>query len=147
MRGELLPLAFGGLRARRLRSTLSAAGIALGIAAMVAVLGISASSRTNLLAELDALGTNLLTVEPGQTLVGDDATLPEEAPGMISRIGPVQSTAATTRVSTTVRRTDHIPSAETGGIAVRAAQPNLLSTLQATLRAGRCLDAATRRHP
>ncbi len=62
-------------------------------------------------------------MEAGQTLIGDDAQLPEEAPGMIGRIGPVQATAATTRVSTTVRRTDHIPEAETGGIAVRAAQP------------------------
>ena len=79
---DLLRLAGGGLKARRLRSILSAAGIAIGIAAMVAVLGISASSRTNLLAELDALGTNLLTVEPGQTILGDDAKLPEEAPGM-----------------------------------------------------------------
>ncbi len=144
---DLLALAGGGLRARRLRSILSAAGIALGIAAMVAVLGISASSRTNLLAELDALGTNLLTVEAGQTLIGGDAKLPETAPGMISRIGPVQATAATARVSTTVRRTDHIPEAETGGIAVRAAQPGLASTLRATLSAGRFLDAATDRYP
>jgi ABC-type lipoprotein release transport system permease subunit len=144
---SLLRLAGGGLKARRLRSILSAAGIALGIAAMVAVLGISASSRTNLLAELDALGTNLLTVEPGQTILGADATLPEEAPGMISRIEPVQSTAATTRVSANVRRTDHIPEAETGGIAVRAAQPNLLATLEGTLRSGRFLDAATDRYP
>src|SRR5207253_1861562 len=143
----LLALAGGGLRARRLRSILSAAGIALGIAAMVAVLGISASSRTNLLAELDALGTNLLTVEAGQTLIGGDAKLPETAPGMISLIGPVQATAATARVSTTVRRTDHIPEAETGGIAVRAAQPGLASTLRATLSAGRFLDAATDRYP
>ena len=144
---SLLAPAFGGLRARRLRSALSAAGIALGIAAMVAVLGISASSRTNLLAELDALGTNLLTVEPGQTLLGGDAKLPATAPGMIGRIAAVHSTAATTRVSATVRRTDHIPSTETGGIAERAAQPGLASTLQATLSAGRFLDPATERYP
>jgi putative ABC transport system permease protein len=114
---------------------------------MVAVLGISASSRTNLLAQLDALGTNLLTVEAGQTLIGDDAQLPEEAPGMIGRIGPVEATAATTRVSANVRRTDHISEAETGGIGVRAAQPQLAATLKATLRAGRFLDAATGRYP
>jgi putative ABC transport system permease protein len=144
---DLLRLAGGGLRARRLRSILSAAGIALGIAAMVAVLGISASSRTNLLAELDALGTNLLTVEAGQTIIGGEAKLPETAPGMISRIGPVESTAATARVSATVRRTDRISSSETGGIAVRAAQPNLAETLEATVSKGRFLDAATDRYP
>jgi len=144
---SLLGLAASGLRTRRLRSTLSAAGIALGIAAMVAVLGISASSRTNLLAELDALGTNLLTVEAGQTLLGADAKLPATAPGMIGRVEAVQSTAATARVSATVRRTDHIPATETGGLAVRAAQPGLASTLQATMAAGRFLDAATERYP
>ena len=144
---DLLALAGGGLRARRLRSILSAAGIALGIAAMVAVLGISASSRTNLLAELDALGTNLLTVEAGQTLRGGEAKLPAAAPGMISRIGPVESTAATARVSTTVRRTDRISASETGGIAVRAAQSNLAETLHATVAAGRFLDGATDRYP
>ncbi|HVW33805.1 MAG TPA: ABC transporter permease, partial [Acidimicrobiia bacterium] len=147
MIGDLVSLALAGLGSRRLRSALSAAGIALGIAAMVAVLGISASSRTNLLAELDALGTNLLTVQPGQTLFGENATLPDTAPGMISRIGPVQATAATSPVSATVRRTDRVPATETGGIAVRAAQPELAATLQATMRAGRFLDAATDRYP
>ena len=72
-----------GLRTRRLRTGLSALGIAIGIAAMVSVLGISASSKADLLAELDRLGTNLLTVTPGRTLFGDDAVLPKEAVGMI----------------------------------------------------------------
>ena len=136
-----------GLRTRRLRTGLSGLGIALGIAAMVSVLGISASSRADLLAQLDRLGTNLLTVTPGQTLFGEDAALPEESVGMIGRIGPVESVSATGNVSANVRRTDLIPESETGGISVKAARTDLLGVLGGTVRSGRFLDAATGRHP
>src|SRR3954466_5806077 len=80
-----------GLRTRPLRAVLSALGIAIGIAAMVSVVGISSSSRAEVDRTLDALGTNLLTVGPGQTLFGENATLPEESVAMIGRIGPVES--------------------------------------------------------
>ena len=83
---ELVRIGARGVGSRRLRSTLTALGIAVGIAAMVAVLAISDSSRASLLATLDRLGTNLLTVSPGQTFLGDDAALPDEAPAMIRRI-------------------------------------------------------------
>ena len=144
---DLVALGSTGLRTRRLRAGLSAAGIAIGIAAMVAVLGISASSRSDLLAELDALGTNLLTVGPGQTIFGEDATLPPQAAAMIGRIGPVESTAATAPVSAAVYRTDRIPESESGGISVRAADPELASTLSAGLARGAFLNDATARYP
>src|SRR3954449_12057323 len=76
-----------GLRARPLRAGLSALGIAIGTAAIVAILGLSASSQAGLLAEIDRLGTNLLTVEAGQSLTGEDAILPLEAPARVSRLG------------------------------------------------------------
>src|ERR687886_1139405 len=79
-----------GLRVRPTRAALSALGIAIGIAAMVAVLGISASSKADLLAELDRLGTNLLRVAPGQSFLGEDATLPESAAAMLRRVAGVQ---------------------------------------------------------
>ena len=75
-----------GLRTRKLRAGLSALGIAIGVAAIVAVLGLSASSQAGLLAEIDQLGTNMLTVENGQTLFGQPAELPKTAPAMIGRI-------------------------------------------------------------
>jgi putative ABC transport system permease protein len=106
---DLAGVAGTGLRTRRLRAALSALGIAIGIAAMVAVLGISESSRADLLAQLDALGTNLLTVTPGETFLGEDATLPEESLGMLRRVGPVQQVAATGNIDATVRRSDQIP--------------------------------------
>jgi putative ABC transport system permease protein len=137
-----------GLRTRRLRAALSAVGIAIGIASMVAVLGISESSRADLLAELDRLGTNLLRVAPGQSFLGEDADLPETAAAMIGRAQGVEATASTKTMSdVTVRRNDLIDPAETGGITVAAADPSLPGTLGATLAHGRFLDAATGRYP
>ncbi len=131
-----------GLRGKRARALLTALGIAIGIAAMVAVVGISASSRADLLAELDRIGTNLLQVTPGRSVFGEDAALPTTAPAMIRRIGPVTAAASTTRVDATVRRTDLIPATDTGGIAVLAAEPELQGVLDATLASGRFLDDA-----
>jgi putative ABC transport system permease protein len=144
---DLARIGAGGLRARRIRTGLTALGIAIGIAAMMAVLGISESSRADLLAQLDRLGTNLLTVNAGRTLFGEGSALPEEAPGMIGRIAPVEGVAGVEAVFVSVRRTDLIPKAETGGIAVLAADASLLGTLEGTLADGRNLDAAMARYP
>ncbi|WP_250035790.1 ABC transporter permease [Paractinoplanes maris] len=134
---DLLRLGGYGLQSRPLRAVLSALGIAIGIAAMTAVVGISASSRADLDRALDALGTNLLTVTPGQTMFGEEAVLPDSAVPMIGRIAPVQSATATGVVaSTAVYRTDRIPAGETGGLAVLAAQPDLLSTVGAAFSHG-----------
>ena len=144
---DLVGVAGAGLRTRRLRAALSALGIAIGIAAMVAVLGISESSRADLLAQLDSLGTNLLRVTPGETFFGADAKLPEESLGMLGRVGPVEQVAATGNTGASVRRSDLIPEAETGGISVLAADPKLLGTLGGELADGRFLNRATARYP
>lgn len=144
---DLFRLGWVALRARRVRSLLSALGIAIGIASMVAVLGISASSRAGLLAQLDRLGTNLLTVKPGQTMLGEDANLPREAAAMSSRVGPVQQVARVRYLDASVRRTNYIDEAETGGIRVMAADVNLLKTLAGSLKEGTFLNSASARYP
>jgi putative ABC transport system permease protein len=144
---DVARLGAAGLRTRPLRVSLSALGIAIGIGAMLAVLGISASSRADLDRQLTALGTNLLTVAPGTTVLGAPASLPTAAEPMIGRIGPVQAAAATGRVDAAVYRNDHIPAGQTGGIAVLAAGQRLPQTLHATLGAGAWLNPATARYP
>lgn len=129
-----------GLHARPLRAFLSAIGIAIGIAAMVAVVGVSTSSRAELDRALDRLGTNLLTVGPGQTMGGTRARLPKEAVAMVSRIGPVRSVSATGTVPAAVYRTDRIPKEENGSIAVLAARADLPATVGLTVRRGRWLN-------
>ena len=139
--GDLLRVASIGLRSRRLRASLSALGIAIGIAAMVAVLGISESSKADLLASLDRLGTNLLVAQAGSGLMGgDDATLPTTSEAMLRRIGPVREVSSVTSVDATVRRTDLIAGDRTGGITVKAADTRLLATLVGELADGEWLD-------
>jgi len=144
---ELVLGGWRGLRARKLRTALSCLGVAIGIAAAVAVLGISASSRANLIAELGAEG-NLLTVNAGQSFDGSPAPLPLTAEPMIARIPPVESVTATGYVAgATVRRTAAVPAVDSGGISVLAAQPGLLATLGGRVAAGTFLNAATARYP
>jgi putative ABC transport system permease protein len=145
---DLVLVGAGGLATRRLRAGLSALGVAIGIAAIVAVLGISSSSKADLLAQLDRLGTNLLTVAPGQTFGGEDATLPTQSVAMLRRIGPVQQAAAIAAVpDTPVYRNDHIPTGETGGLSVAAADLDLLQAVGGTVATGRFLNPATARYP
>jgi putative ABC transport system permease protein len=145
---ELIAVAVQGIRTRRLRAALSALGIAIGIGAMVAVVGVSASSQANLLSTIDKLGTNLLTVGPGQTFLGANEVLPSYASGAINHMAAVQHSAAVYQVSSaTVRRTPYVPTEQTGGIGVDAASANLLGTIGGELAAGRFLDAASERFP
>ncbi|MDQ3867641.1 MAG: ABC transporter permease [Actinomycetota bacterium] len=144
---DVLRVATAGLATRRSRAVLSAMGIAIAIASMVAVLGISESSKADLVAKLDRLGTNLLTAKPGQTLFGDAAKLPKAAEEMASRIRGVEQVSKVGSVDATVRRTDYIDPIETGGLTVMATDSNLVGTVGGRLSAGRFLDAATARYP
>lgn len=140
---DALRLGMTGLRARFGRAALTALGIAIGIAAIVAVLGISASGRADLLAALDELGTNLLRVTPGQGVFGTAQSLPPESVDMLGRVGPVERTTAASLVDATVRRNDLIDELETGGLAVVATRPDLPDVLNTDVIDGRYLDEAT----
>ena len=131
--GDLARVASVGIRTRRVRAALSALGIAIGVAAIVAVLGLSASSQAGLLAEIDKLGTNLLTVSNGQTLFGQPAELPLVAPGMIARVGPVQQVQETGSTAASVYRSPLIPSVNTNALSVQAASLGLPATVGTTL--------------
>jgi putative ABC transport system permease protein len=145
---DLAAVGLDGLRGRPLRAVLSALGIAIGVAAMVALVGISTVSRAGLMAEIEQLGTDLLTVEPGTSLLGKESRLPAGAEGRVSRIPGVTGVSATGLVEdATVRRTDRIPSTTTSGVSVRAARTDLLETLGGTVRSGAFLNAATGRYP
>jgi putative ABC transport system permease protein len=145
---DVLRVGGHGLRARPLRVILSALGIAIGIAAMVAVVGISTSSRAKLDQLLDALGTNLLTAGPGSKIFGGEAKLPPDAVAMVGRIGPVQSVSAIGSVTDAkVYRSDKIPTTRSGGIGTYAARTNLPGTVGATIASGTWLNDATAQYP
>ncbi len=136
-----------GLRTRKLRAGLSALGIAIGVAAIVAVLGLSSSSSAGLLAEISKLGTNLLTVQNGQSLFGGTAELPKAAPAMIGRIGPVTSVQQTGTVNVDVFRGPLIPTIDTNALSVDAASLGLLRAVGTTVAQGSYLNAATAQEP
>jgi putative ABC transport system permease protein len=127
---------------------LSALGIAIGIAAMIAVVGTSTSSRAQLNRLLDSLGTNLLTVAPGLTLFGEQATLPDQSVPMIGRIRSVESVTAIGLLrDAKVYRTNRIPAVQSGGIGTYAVRADLLGTVRGTVRSGIWLNDAVARYP
>ncbi|RSN02066.1 ABC transporter permease [Nonomuraea sp. WAC 01424] len=136
-----------GLRARTSRVVMSALGIAIGIATMISVIGISASGQEQLLRQLDQLGTNLLRVEPGKALMGDPVKLHPDAALMVRRISGVTDASVTGTVDASVRRTDRIPKEDTGGLTVQATSLDLLSTLDGRMGTGRWFDEAIARQP
>ena len=145
---DLLRLSSVGLRTRKLRAALSALGIAIGVAAIVAVLGLSSSSQAGLINQLNSLGTNLLTVSNGQTLLGQNAELPEQAPGMISRIAGVTDVQDTSVVNDVhAYRSPLIPAVNTNVLTVQATSLDLLSATRSTLAQGHFLNPATAREP
>ena len=141
---ELLGSAFQGLRSRRLWAALSALGIAIGIGAMVAVVSVSASAQANLLAEIDALGTNLLTVTPGQTFTGANEVLPDPSVAMIAHMRNIESDAAVYQLAhANVYRTPFVPALRRpeGSPSTLPAKTCLRAS---SIASGRFLDAVVR---
>ncbi|HEY3954710.1 MAG TPA: ABC transporter permease [Streptosporangiaceae bacterium] len=144
---DLARLAAVGLRTRKLRAALSALGIAIGVAAIVAVLGLSSSSAAALNAEIAALGTNLLTVQNGSSLSGQPAELPTYAPSMIGRLPGVYTVQSTGSTTASAYRSPLIPSVNTNALTVDAATLGLPATAGTSLAQGRYLNAATANEP
>ncbi|MFD4535487.1 ABC transporter permease [Kitasatospora sp. NPDC058397] len=144
---DVLHVGSAGLRTRPLRVVLSALGIAIGIATMIAVVGISSSSKAQLLRQLDQLGTNMLVASPGQGLFGEKVKLPEESTGMLGRVPGVEQVGATGDLAQSVRRSEKIPDGETGGITVKAATEGLLDVVRGAVGSGTWLNEANGRYP
>jgi putative ABC transport system permease protein len=145
---DLGGLASVGLRTRKLRATLSALGISIGVAAIVAVLGLAASSSAGLLAEIAQLGTNLLTVTNGTSITGQPAELPIAAPGMVGvlhGVTAVQYTGALSNVN--AYRSPYIPTIQTNALSVDASSTGLPAGVSTSMAQGRYLNAATENEP
>ncbi len=137
---DLFFVALYGVRARRGRAALTSIGIGIGIAAIVAVTGISASGRADLLATLESLGTNLIKASPQAGFFGTQEKLPDGVVGMIERIGPVEEVTSTTQTDLIVRRSDFISEFEGGGISTIVTSPELLQVVGGNLIEGRFIQ-------
>lgn len=141
-------LAWRGLRAHPLRAALSAAGIAIGIAAMIAVLGISVSSQARVQAALSELGTNLLTATAGNDLLGKSTALPEDAADRVRRIDGVEHAAWTADLDKVkVYRNALVDPNASGGIGVLVAGGGLLDATGASVRVGKWLEGDAAKLP
>ncbi|WP_055587622.1 ABC transporter permease [Peterkaempfera griseoplana] len=144
--GDILRLGLIGVRVRKLRAALSALGISIGIATMIVVTGIPASSKQALLTQLTALGTNMLQAQ-AQPNQNPPVLLPPSADAMAARIGPVTDTGAVANTHRTVQRNDHSDPSDSVGISVLAVRDGLLSAVNGSVHTGRFLTPATDRFP
>ena len=144
---DVLRLAGTGLRARPMRAFLSALGIAIGIAAMIAVVGVSTSSRAQLTAQLESLGTNMLTLTPGSDLTGTEVKFPTDAVGRVDKIDGVRQSSSTSLVKASVYRSSLSDKAATGGISALVAEPGLLDVVAGEVDKGAWLNPATSSYP
>lgn len=144
---DIFKVSVSGLRTRKLRSALSALGITIGIAAVVGVLGLSASGNADLIRELDSLGTNLLTIEAGQGFGAEEASLPDGAAAMLRRITPVYEVSSVTRISGQVFRNNLIEDGRTKGITIIASDLNLLQSQRGSMQNGYFLNELNSTYP
>ncbi|WP_239451971.1 ABC transporter permease [Frondihabitans sp. PAMC 28766] len=150
---KLLPsdvarLGFAGLVARPTRAILSALGIAIGIAAMIAVVGISSSSQAQLAAALDRLGTNLLTAAPGETVFGDERPLPYEVQGLVERVDGVENAGTVGLLKdVSAYRSAATLKSDTNGLTVMTASMQLLGVVGGHLARGSWFTDGTSRYP
>ena len=146
--GDLFSLGLHGLKSRPMRAVLSALGIAIGIAAMISVIGISTSSQALIKDKLSQLGTNMLTVSQGTDLLGQDTELPPNSVALVRRIPGVQFASSTAHLKDVfVYRSSMIEPSRTGGLSVSAADLDLLDATGAQIHTGRWLDQATAQFP
>lgn len=144
---DRMSISFEAMTARPVRAVLSGLGIALGVAALVAVVGLGSSSKAQISQELEALGTNMLTITAGQSVFGADSALPPEAASMVARVGPVTEVSQTGSVDASVYLNEHVDPLGTNGISVLATDTGLLATLRGTMAQGSWFNEATADFP
>ncbi|MFL0575904.1 ABC transporter permease [Brevibacterium luteolum] len=145
---DLLRLGWHGVRAHPARATLSALGIAIGIAAMISVIGISLSSQARVQEQLAALGTNMLTVSPGESFNGDKTSLPADSAERLRRIDGVEQVSWIAELEgAQAYRNTYIDPGQTNGLTVAAADEQLLSVTSTQLRNGAWFNRATGQYP
>jgi putative ABC transport system permease protein len=145
---DMVRLASRGLRGHPLRFVLSVAGIAIGISAMVAILGVAQSSKAELNAVLSEFGTDLIEVRAGEDREGTYTRLPATAQTMLDNIGPVTAASSLAELDGMgAYRTPYVPAGRTSSVYVAAVDSSLAETLRAEVRAGRWFSVVDEEYP
>ncbi len=148
--GDVLSLGTLGLRTRKGRTAMASIGIAIGVASLIALVGIINSGEADAQRDLLEQGIDVLELTPGTSFAEDPELLPDAAAAIDTHMKEVSVVASIRRVPATLRKTDLIPEVETGGIrifAVEADDLDLLIPLRGGVATGRFHDAATLQVP
>jgi ABC-type antimicrobial peptide transport system permease subunit len=145
---DLLNEAVAGMLARPARTLLTVAGTVLGIAALVATLGLSKTAGSQIVGRFDALAATQVTAEPAQnSSIGGAAkpTLPWDVEDRISRLNGVVAVGAYGEVDTGGKAVRAVDIEDRTGqssaqMHVVAATPGLLSALRGHISTGRWFD-------
>ncbi len=143
---DLADEALAGLFARPARTILTIIGTVIGIAALVATLGLSRTAGNQIIGRFDALAATeiVASIKPGSN-GADGAFLPWDAPARMTRLNGVVAAGnlSAVNIGDALIRTSPVsdPAAQTSfDVPVVAASPGLFASVHADLRAGRFLD-------
>jgi putative ABC transport system permease protein len=138
---EILRVALSSLRATKARAFLTALGIVIGVGAVITMIALGSGAQAAVEAQLDAMGTDRLTIQPGQSytngvasaerarLTIDDAEVLRRAPSLAA-VAPILTGRAQVQIGD-----------KNGNIDVIATLPELEQIDRYTLAAGRFISA------
>jgi putative ABC transport system permease protein len=142
---DLLGVAAAGLTARKGRTFLLLLGPLIGVAAMVAAIGLTDSAKGDLKTKLAQLGTDLIVVDAAGAFGSSETpTLPEDAAQRAARLSTVDRVSAVAELSGIVTSPHRGAESyyQSFPVPVLAADAALPAVLEVGLRSGRWLDAA-----
>jgi len=143
--GDLADEALAGLFARPGRMSLTVLGTVIGLAALVATLGLSRTAGNRIVGHFDALAATEIVVSRSATASPEASALPWDAPARIERLNGVVAAGNMSKVNIGNSQVSTSPISDptrqtTFQLAVQATSPGLFEAVRATMRNGRFLD-------
>jgi ABC-type antimicrobial peptide transport system permease subunit len=146
---DLATESISGILSRPGRTVLTILGTVLGVAALVATLGLAKTAGNQIVQHFDALAATSITVEPQNRFFGPSrpvSAIPWDAEDRIMRLNGVVAAGTLSSVDTGGSLTTSVPINDPMGqsrflMEVRAASPGLFDAIVAELHTGRFFDA------
>lgn len=139
---DLVRVALTGLAARKARTLLLLLGPMIGVAAIIAAVGLTDSAKGDLKAKVADLGTNLVEVSAASSFGGQDPTLPDDAAERALTVRTIDRVASVRQLTNVVVApyTEALEQFDTVPIPVVAADENLPDVLEVNLVSGRWIN-------
>ncbi|MDZ4825622.1 MAG: ABC transporter permease [Actinomycetota bacterium] len=139
---DLFQVAIGGLFARKVRTVLLLLGPMIGVAAIIAAVGLTDSAKGDLKAKVRQLGTNLIVATAASSFGTETPTLPEDAVARAETVRTVEKVSAVVSLSdiTVSPYAEAEEQYETIPVPVMAADTSLPNVLEVDLVEGRWLN-------